>query len=322
MLLSAQATIQKQALPSQVIQPNNSIPSVQASQPPHVLANAAPIGHQSIPTPSQTVQSFPSQIQQHANQTPMPTDSNQMKVAEQGQSTTANPRTHQLKASDSKGDLGPQTAANMSQRPGSNGVSVLVTNSDQKAQSALVNGTSAPSPLSDGIESDEDTELTEEMRKLDANYKKNLQRQKKVFDLRMDNLQKSQVEREAQHQKMVEKYNKERADFEKRVEQAKEQQRRTTEQLERERNRCRESLAQHKRKSQTPAVSAQVNMQNYLQTTKNGSDVRSEPKPLSFSSIPQGTHVRTMSGSSSRSLVDQQQQDIRAQTAQMDGQER
>ena len=93
-----------------------------------------------------------------------------------------------------------------------------------------------------------DSDLEDEMRKLEEDYQKNLQRMKKVFDNRMDNLQRSQIEREAQHQKFLERHQKERADYEKRLAQEAEQQNKRLEQLQREWEKKRESLSQYKRK--------------------------------------------------------------------------
>jgi hypothetical protein len=66
-------------------------------------------------------------------------------------------------------------------------------------------------------------------------------------------LQRSQIEREAQHQKTLEKHEKERADFEKRLAQEAEQQSKRIEQLQREWDRQRETLALNKARK-TPGV--------------------------------------------------------------------
>jgi hypothetical protein len=100
----------------------------------------------------------------------------------------------------------------------------------------------------DDEEDDDDNEFQEEMRKLEEDYMKTLQRAKKVFDSRMDNLQRSQLEREAQHQKTLEKHEKERADFEKRLAIEAEQQNKRIKQLQSEWNKRRETLAKHKRR--------------------------------------------------------------------------
>lgn len=108
----------------------------------------------------------------------------------------------------------------------------------------------ATSSSSIDIDDSDDEELSEELRKLDDNYLRNLQRAKKVFHNRMDNLQRSQVEREAQHQKTLEKHEKERAEFEKRLAQEEEQQLRRIEQLQKEWDTRRENLALLKRKQE------------------------------------------------------------------------
>jgi DNA repair exonuclease SbcCD ATPase subunit len=114
----------------------------------------------------------------------------------------------------------------------------------QDAQSSLFALSQAAAAAGAGFGEDED----EELRKLDEDFQKNLQRAKKVFDNRMDNLQRSQIEREAQHKKTLEKHQKERAEFEKRLQQEAKEQNRRIEQLQREWDRKREVLAKTKRK--------------------------------------------------------------------------
>ena len=108
------------------------------------------------------------------------------------------------------------------------------------------------------------SEDDEELRKLDEDFQRNLQRAKKVFDNRMDNLQRSQIEREAQHQKTLEKHQKERAEFEKRLQQEEKEQHRRMEQLRREWDRKREVLSKNKRKVSASedegSVSAEVSL--------------------------------------------------------------
>jgi hypothetical protein len=101
----------------------------------------------------------------------------------------------------------------------------------------------------DVSDDDDQTALKEEMRRLDEDFKKNMLRAQKVFDSRMDNLQRSKEEREAQHLKTLEKHKKERAEFEKRLLQAEIEQNRRIEQLQREWDKKREKLAQHRRTS-------------------------------------------------------------------------
>jgi DNA polymerase III delta prime subunit len=99
----------------------------------------------------------------------------------------------------------------------------------------------------DDDENDDETAFKEEMQRLDEDFKKNMLRAQKVFDSRMDNLQRSKEEREAQHLKTVEKHEKERAEFEKRLLQAEKEQNRRIEQLQREWDKKREKLYKHRK---------------------------------------------------------------------------
>lgn len=81
---------------------------------------------------------------------------------------------------------------------------------------------------------DDDGVDAEEMRKLEEEFEKRLQRAKKSFGTRMDNLHRSKVEAEAQHQMTLEKHEKERIEFEKRVRLAEEEQNRRLNQIEKE----------------------------------------------------------------------------------------
>lgn len=118
----------------------------------------------------------------------------------------------------------------------------------------------------------------EELRKLDEDFQKNLQRAKKVFDNRMDNLQRSQIEREAQHQKTLEKHQKERAEFEKRLQQEEKEQHRRIEQLQREWDRRREVLSKNKRKvsEDEGSVSAEVSLSSSPETGYAMAEVANE----------------------------------------------
>jgi len=95
--------------------------------------------------------------------------------------------------------------------------------------------------------SEDDGPSSEELRRLDEDFQKNLQRANKVYYSRMDNLQRSHIEREAQHQKTLEKHQKEKEEFEKRLQQEEKEQNRRIEQLQREWDRKREMLAKAKR---------------------------------------------------------------------------
>jgi WNK lysine deficient protein kinase len=106
--------------------------------------------------------------------------------------------------------------------------------------------TSSLALVGDELDSEYEEDLSDEMRQLELDYQKNLQRAKKVFDNRMDNLQRSQIEREAQYQKTLEKHEKERVEFERRLAQEAEQQNKRIEQLQREWEKRREDLSQKK----------------------------------------------------------------------------
>ena len=74
----------------------------------------------------------------------------------------------------------------------------------------------------------------EEMKRLNEEYEKKMQRAKKSYGTRMDNLQRSKVEAEAFHQMTLEKHEKERIEFEKRVRLAEEEQNRRLNQIQQE----------------------------------------------------------------------------------------
>jgi len=81
-----------------------------------------------------------------------------------------------------------------------------------------------------------------ELRKLDENFQNNLKRAKKVFVNRMDNLQRTQVQREEQHLKTLEQHQKDRAAFEKRLQQEGIEQNRRIEHMQKEWDRKREEV--------------------------------------------------------------------------------
>ena len=100
-----------------------------------------------------------------------------------------------------------------------------------------------------GLSEEDNEAMQAELRKLEEEYARNLERAKKVFDSRMVNLQRSQKEKEKEHLKTLEKHEKERAEFEKRRALEEEQQQRRLEQIQKERDRKIQSLAQEKRKT-------------------------------------------------------------------------
>ena len=90
------------------------------------------------------------------------------------------------------------------------------------------------SELDDGADPNDDDVDDEELKKLKEEYEKRMQRAKKSYGTRMDNLQRSKTEAEAQHQMTLEKHEKERIEFEKRVRLAEEEQNRRLNQIEKE----------------------------------------------------------------------------------------
>ncbi len=126
-------------------------------------------------------------------------------------------------------------------------------------------------------DSDEE-ESDDELRKLDQDFQKNLQRARKVYDSRMDSLQRCKVEREEQHLKTLEKHEKERAEFEKRLAQEAEQQRKRIEQLQLEWDRQRE-LARAKKKherSNSDNSTSQTNPDpSHSRSVSNASSIKS-----------------------------------------------
>lgn len=75
---------------------------------------------------------------------------------------------------------------------------------------------------------------SEEIRRLELEFEKKMQRAKKSYGTRMDNLHRSKEEAEAQHQMTLEKHEKERIEFEKRVRLAEEEQARRLNQIQKE----------------------------------------------------------------------------------------
>jgi len=111
----------------------------------------------------------------------------------------------------------------------------------------------------DGSEAD-----NEEIRKLELEFEKKMQRAKKSYGTRMDNLHRSKEEAESQHQKILEKHEKERIEFEKRVKLAEEEQTRRLNQIEKEFMEKKKEARQQNRAAQLPPTEAgaQPTMQN------------------------------------------------------------
>ena len=89
-----------------------------------------------------------------------------------------------------------------------------------------------------------DESLASELRELEEEYQKSIMRAKKVFDSRMDNMQRMHFQREAQHQKTLVKHQTDRAEFEKRLQREELEQNRRIEQMQQELDRKREAVRQ------------------------------------------------------------------------------
>ena len=153
-------------------------------------------------------------------------------------------------------------------------------------------------------------EDTEEIRKLEQEFEKKMQRAKKSYGTRMDNLQRSKVEAEAQHQMTLEKHEKERIEFEKRVRLAEEEQTRRLNQIQKEFIEKKKEVRQQRCEPPTtpPPVPLQQNGGHGVPGDGNGGGNNSRP-PLHGA----GGHKRSsshfdMSTSSTSSLLTQQQQ--------------
>ena len=95
---------------------------------------------------------------------------------------------------------------------------------------------------------DEEDSVSEELRRLDEDFQKNFVRAQKVFDSRMDNLQRSKQEKEELHKKTLQKHEKERMEFEKRLQQEEIEQSLRLEKMQREWEIQRQVIEQAKRK--------------------------------------------------------------------------
>jgi hypothetical protein len=192
-----------------------SVPPVVGHTAPHVIHDGEPLA-QTVPYTNGQVQSFADE--KHTASMPCQPVAVVLPSLDEPRSRTASLSVEGISSSPKSQDANPQS---------------------------LLNGTA----LSFDLDSD-DEDLSEELRKIDEDFQKNLQRAKKVFSSRMDNLQRSQIEREVQHQKTLEKHEKDRMEFEKRLAQEEEQQLRRIEQLQREWDKRRETLSLEKRRNE------------------------------------------------------------------------
>jgi len=142
---------------------------------------------------------------------------------------------------------------------------------DVKPSSSHMNGVRGVPSIDSDDEDLNDDKLAAELRKLDEDFQKHMARAQKVFDTRMDNLARTQVQREAQHQKTLERHQKERADFEKRRQQEEIEQNRRIEQLQKDWAERREAMRQ---KKQRDAQAAAESGSPGVQPTEFSSDVK------------------------------------------------
>ena len=115
-------------------------------------------------------------------------------------------------------------------------------------------------------DNDEDS-VSEKLRRLDEDYEKNYVRTQKVFVSRMDNLQRSKLEKEELHKKTLQKHEKERLEFEKRLQQEEIEQSLRLEKMQREWETQRQILEQAKRKYSTAAPDDSLVQQGPAQGT-------------------------------------------------------
>lgn len=114
---------------------------------------------------------------------------------------------------------------------------------------------------------------SEEIRRLELEFEKKMQRAKKSYGTRMDNLHRSKEEAEAQHQMTLEKHEKERIEFEKRVRLAEEEQARRLNQIQKEFMEKKKEARQQNRAIPPPSTAAGT------QPMQNGQVVGDVSKP-------------------------------------------
>ena len=233
------------SMPPLQMQPQRSQPVLHKQHPPHVQAmplQSSAQGHQLAPIASQLGFEVGGQLQpplrqarlaveiHHNSQTlsrPIVSDESAVSASE--------------KISSIRGSSGPLSDV------------AAVTDSSKSDHIGGILGVS-----STDIEDDDfnDEKLAAELRKLDEDFQKTMARAQKVFDSRMDNLSRSQVQREVQHQKTLEKHEKERADFEKRRQHEEIAQNRRIDQLRRDWAARREAMRQKKQMEEAQAAAA------------------------------------------------------------------
>ena len=224
------ALAQEPQAAQQVHQPQNS---AQGSQPLQVGANAAVQGQVSAVGSASTqlsIPRLPSQPIAHANVQPVPqppaTVGDQVQVLQQHSnppSSNVSPANQQVPR---KTGVPPDFLSPMSDLASQELATYahVVENQTGRAVDAALDETD-----DEGKES-----VKEELRLLDEEFQKNVVRARKVFDSRMDNLQRSKQEKEEQHKKTLQKHEKEKIEFEKRLQQEKKEQSERLEKMQRE----------------------------------------------------------------------------------------
>ena len=171
--------------------------------------------------------------------------------------------------------------------------------------SAVFHQSSLPSDTSADV-NDDDADDVEEIRRLEQEFEKKLLRAKKSYHTRMDNLHRSKEEVEAQHQLLLEKHEKERIEFEKRVRLAEEEQTRRLNQIQSELLEKKKEVQRKRVKVPSTGVSAmQVQTQNTGSDGKSNSGVMSSRPPLHGGHKRSSSHFDASMPQSSPLTVDQ-----------------
>jgi len=122
----------------------------------------------------------------------------------------------------------------------------IMVSSERASSADASTGTEQVAPVTEqGLINGISEADTEEIRKLEQEFEKKMQRAKKSYDTRMDNLHRSKEEAEAIHQATLQKHEKERTEFDKRVRLAEEEQTRRLNQIQKEFIEKKEGVQQH-----------------------------------------------------------------------------
>lgn len=200
--------------------------------PPMPLTSTQPLPPRPASTPQLTQQYPPQQgghLQSNINTDDMITKQQSPQVMQQPMTTSI------AQVTSSSHD----TATVQSNESGFQSAPTPIPSTQQKESSQLIAHpphmvvVPESSVLEDEAEDENEVDV-EELKKLEEEFEKRLQRAKKSYGTRMDNLQRSKVEAEAMHQMTLEKHEKERIEFEKRVRLAEEEQNRRLNQIEKE----------------------------------------------------------------------------------------